>query len=564
MAFPLTLLNLAGSIALLLWGVHMVQTGVQRALGARLRVLLASALRNRFKAFLTGLGVTAILQSSTATGLMITGFAGGGLVDLVPALAVMLGANVGTTLIVQVLSFDVAAIAPALILIGLLMFRRATAGPRDFGRVLIGLGLMLMALNDLLALVTPYEDVPSLRMLLGAVATEPVLDVILAAGLTWAAHSSVAVVLLIMSFAAEGVVPPEAAFALVLGANLGTAINPCLEGAQGDDPAARWLPLGNLINRLAGVVLALVLLAPIGRLMVTIEPNTSRAVADFHTIFNLVLAALFFPFLRSYAALLRRWLPQKVDPDDPSRPLYLGAAARETPVVALGGAAREALRLADVLEAMLQGLRDAVAKGDRRRIGETRRLDDVLDKLNTAIKSYLVSLDPAAMTDADQRRAREILRFATNMEQAGDVVDRGLLGLVSRKIRRGLAFSQEGQAELLGIIDRLLTNVRTAASLFMTGELRAARLLAAEKQTFRDLDADATAAHFERLQAGRLESAETSSLHLDMLRELKRVNTLLVAAAAYPVLESQGELLPNRLRRSDEDWSGKESAHDGE
>ncbi|MDQ2801218.1 MAG: Na/Pi cotransporter family protein, partial [Pseudomonadota bacterium] len=144
------------------------------------------------------------------------------------------------------------------------------------------------------------------------------------------------------------------------------------------------------------------------------------------------------------------------------------------------------------------------------------------------------------------------------------VVDRGLLGLVSRKIRRGLAFSQEGQAELLGIIDRLLTNVRTAASLFMTGELRAARLLAAEKQTFRDLDADATAAHFERLQAGRLESAETSSLHLDMLRELKRVNTLLVAAAAYPVLESQGELLPNRLRRSDEDWSGKESAHDGE
>src|SRR5882757_5005689 len=260
MDFPITLLKLAGSVALLLWAIHMVQSGVQRAFGAKLRSFLGHALRNRFKAFLAGMGVTAVLQSSTATGLMITGFAAGGLVELVPALAVMLGANVGTTLIVQVLSFNVAEVAPALILIGLLMFRRASAGPRDFGRVLIGLGLVLMALHQFVDLLTPYEDVPSLRMLLGAVSTQPVLDVILAAGLTWAAHSSVAIVLLTMSFAAKGVVPPHAAFALVLGANLGTAINPVLEGGAGDDPAARRLPLGNLINRVLGVVIALAML----------------------------------------------------------------------------------------------------------------------------------------------------------------------------------------------------------------------------------------------------------------------------------------------------------------
>jgi phosphate:Na+ symporter len=260
MEFPMTLLKLAGSVALLLWGVHMVGTGVQRAFGAKLRSFLSSALRNRFKAFLAGLGITAALQSSTATGLMVTGFAAGGLVDLVPALAVMLGANVGTTLIVQLLSFDVAEIAPALILIGVLMFRRASAGPRDFGRVLIGLGLMLMALYNFIALLKPYEDEPSLRLLLGAIATQPVLDVVLAAGLTWAAHSSVAVVLVVMSFAAQGTVPPIAAFALVLGANLGTAINPMLEGSTGNDPAAKRLPFGNLFNRLIGVACALAVL----------------------------------------------------------------------------------------------------------------------------------------------------------------------------------------------------------------------------------------------------------------------------------------------------------------
>ena len=553
MDFPITLLKLAGSVALLLWGVHMVQSGVQRVFGAKLRGFLGRALRNRLTAFLAGIGVTAIVQSSTATGLMVTGFAAGGLVDLVPALAVMLGANVGTTLIVQVLSFDVAEIAPALILIGVLMFRRASAAPRDFGRVLIGLGLMLMALQSFINLLTPYEDVPSLRLLLGAITTQPMLDVVLAAGLTWAAHSSVAVVLLVMSFAAKGTIPPEAAFALVLGANLGTAINPVLEGATGDDPAARRLPIGNMLNRAIGVAIGLAILGPVSRMMVVFDPDNARAVADFHTAFNLVLALVFFPLLRPYAALLRRLLPTRVNQTDPGRPIYLDPVARDTPVVAIGGAAREALRLADVLDTMLSGLREAFAKGDRRQISETKRLDDVLDKLNTAIKAYVTSIEPDALSDADHRRVREILTFTTNMEYAGDIVTRNLLGIVTKRLKRGVSFSAAGQTELLTMIDRLLANLRVAASLFMTGDERAARLLAGEKEVFRNMETETTDAHFERLRAGRLDTAETSTLHLDALRDLKNVNTHLVAAAAYPVLENSGELLRSRLRQEGED-----------
>ena len=552
MDFPLTLLKLAGSVALLLWAIHMVQSGVQRAFGARLRSFLGLALRNRFKAFLAGIGVTAVLQSSTATGLMVTGFAAGGLVELVPALAVMLGANVGTTLIVQVLSFNVAELAPVLILVGVLMFRRAQAGPRDFGRVLIGLGLLLMALQNFLNLLIPYEDVPSLRMLMGAVATQPVLDVILAAGLTWAAHSSVAVVLLVMSFASRGTVPPEAAFALVLGANLGTAINPVLEGATGNDPAAKRLPIGNLINRAIGVVIALALLGPIGRLMVVIDPDNARAVADFHTAFNLVLAATFFPLLNPFAAMLRRLLPAQINQADPARPMYLDPVARETPIIAIGGAVREALRLADILEAMLTGLREAFVKGDRRQISETRRLDNIIGKLNTAIKAYITSIDPDALSDADHRRLREVLAFITNMEHAGDIVDKNLLGTSAKMLRRGVSFSKPGQAELLAMIDRLLANLRMTASLFMTEDERVARLMVGEKQVFRNLESEATSAHFERLRSGRIDTAETSTMHLDVLRSLASVNAHLVAAAAYPVLESKGELLPSRLRQDSE------------
>ena len=548
MDFSVTLLNLAGSVALLLWGVHMARTGVQRAFGAKLRNALGAALRNRIAAFAAGLGVTAVLQSSTATGLMITSFAAAGLVDLTAALSVMLGANVGTTLIVQALSFDVAEIAPALILIGVILFRRATAATRDLGRAAIGVGLMLMALHQLLGLFTPYEDVPSLRLLLGAINTEPVLDVILAAALTWATHSSAAVVLVVMSLAAKGTAPPLAALAMALGANLGAALNPWFEGASDADPAAKRVALGNLLNRVVGVAVALAFLPTISRFLVTIEPDKARLVADFHTAFNLVLALIFMPLLTPFAALLKRLLPARVDPADPSRPLYLDPAAAAAPAIALGGAAREALRLADALEAMLAGMRDALANPDRRQIGETKRLDDVLDKLNGAIKAYLTGLDPEALSEADHRRLRDILTFSTNLEQAGDIVDRGLLAMATKMAKRGVIFSDSGRDELQRIVDRLIANVRAAASLFMTGDERAARQLAAEKEAFRALEADATDAHFERLRLGRVNSAETSALHLDALRDLKAVNTHIVAAAAYPVLASRGELLATRIR----------------
>jgi len=545
----LTLIDLAGAVALLIWGVHMVQTGITRAFGPQLRRMLSYALGNRFKAFLAGLGVTSVLQSSTATGLMVTGFAAGGLVDLAPALAVMLGANVGTTLIVQVLSFNVSRVSFLLILIGVFMFRRsAVTRTRDLGRVGIGLGLMLIALQQLLSMITPYEDVPSLRMLLGAVTTDPLIDILLAAGLTWAAHSSVAVVLLIMAFASQAVVPPHAAFALVLGANLGTALNPLLESGVGGDPAAKRLPIGNLVNRVVGCALALALLNWIGPVLVTIEPDAGRAVADFHTGFNIVLALLFFPLLKPFARLLVRFLPARVDPADPSQPIYLDWAAHETPSIALAGAAREALRMVDLFEAMLRGALDSLNRGDRKRVTETARIDKVLDRLDTAIKENLTSLDTDALDDADHRRLSEILAFTINLQHAGSIVERSLMPIAAKRIKRGVSFSEATQQEIHEMLDRLIGNARAAAAVFMTEDPRAARQLLGEKEVFRELELRATGEYFGRPRAGRTENIEMSKLLLDIVRDLKRVNAHL-AAAAYPILEGRGELLPSRLRQ---------------
>ncbi len=547
MTFPLTLLDLAGAIALLLWGSHMVQTGVQRAFGPQLKSILGGALRNRFLAFFAGLGVTALLQSSTATGLMTAGFAATGMVDLVPALAVMLGANVGTTLIVQAMSFNVAALSPCLVLVGVVMFRRdSSTRTRDLGRAVIGLGLMFLALRQLLEIMTVYEDTPSLRLLLGAVSTQPLIDVILAAGLTWAAHSSVAVVLFIMSLAARGAVPPDAAYALVLGANLGAAINPVIEGPAGDDPAARRLPVGNLLTRVVGGACALAFLYPIGRFMVAFQPDDARSVADFHMFFNLAVAAVFFPLLTPYAWLLRKSFPPRVDAADPSRPIYLDPAAREMPIVALGAAAREALRLADLLQEMLAGAIDALKKGDRRLIAQIRRRNGPIDRLEDAIEAYLTGLDAGELGADDHRRLKEILTFSSNIAQAADVLARNLLPAASKHLKRIGAIPEPLQSELFAMMERLGGNLRTAGSLFMTADARVAHLLTDEKITFREILSQATEAHFESLRAMRVDEAQASSLYLDLLRELKAINSLIVGSAAYPVLERTGELLPSR------------------
>ena len=388
----------------------------------------------------------------------------------------------------------------------------------------------------------------SLRLLLGTIATVPVIDVIVGAALTWAAHSSVAIVLLTMSFAVQGVVPPQAAFALVLGANLGTALNPLFEAGSTGDPSARRLPIGNLLNRLVGCILGLALLGVIGRWLVSFEPDASRAFADFHTLFNLLMAALFFPVLGPLARLLRWLLPARAVPSDPSRPAYLDQAALEIPAVALAAASREGLRMADVLETMLHAALEALDRGDRKSIAETKRLDDVLDRLNSAIKDYLTSLDHEALDVEDDRRLSEILAFIINLEHAGDIVERGVVANLAKRAKRNLAFSREGTSEIHGMLQRLATNVRTAAAVFMTDDARAARELLGEKEVFRDLETKATEAHFARIRAGRVESVETSALHLDLLRDLKRINAH-ITAAAYPVLEKRGELLSSRLKQ---------------
>ncbi len=549
------LLDLVGGVSLLLWGLHMVRSGIVRAFGSDLRRFLGVALRNRLLAFATGIFVTALLQSSTATGLMTASFVTGGAVDLVPALAIMLGANVGTTLIVQVLSFNVSAVAPVLFLIGVTAFKRGgQTRTRDLGRVAIGVGLMVLSLHILLDTLAPAENAPAVRTLLGAITDEPLLCLLMAAALTWAAHSSVAVVLLVMSLAYSHFITPVAALSLILGANLGSAINPLVEGSHSDNPASRRLPLGNLLNRSIGCALVLPFLHPIAAALTQFEPNPSRMAADFHTAFNVALAVVFILPLNGLASLLMRLLPDQAKPNDPSTPLYLDDTALATPSVALVCAARETLHIGDIIETMLRRTRTALMNDDRKLVGEICRMDDAVDRLDEAVKLYVTKLTRESLNERDGHRAMEIISFSINLEHVGDIIDKNLMELAAKKIKRKVVFSREGAAELESFHQEVCDNLKLAFSVFMSEDVKMARQLITEKATLRATEFAAAESHFARLRDGRAESIESSSLHLDILRDLKRIHSH-ICSVAYPVLERKGELQPSRLKEIDPDSS---------
>jgi phosphate:Na+ symporter len=547
----LVLLDLMGGVALLLWGLHMVHSGILRAFGPDLRLLLTKALKNRFTAFAAGIGLTALLQSSTATALITSSFTAEGLVGLVPALAIMLGANVGTTLIVQVLSFNITAVAPVFFILGLVAFRSgARSRIKDIGRVSIGLGLMLLALHILLDTLAPAENAPGVRIFMNAITGDPVLCIVIGAVVTWVVHSSVASVLLIMSLAYAHFITPFAALALVLGANLGSAINPVFEGARRDSPSSYRLPVGNLINRIVGVLLVAPFLRPIAGILQAWQPDLAKMAAEFHIAFNVITAILFIGLLDSMAGLLKKLLPDRVQEADPSRPRYLDESALATPSLALADAARETLRMGDHVEVMLRNVMAGMMTNDRALVDQATRMDNIVDCLDEAIKLYVTKLTRGSLDEREGQRAMEIISFAINLEHMGDIIDKNLSELATKKIKRRFQFSPEGAEELSAFHKRTMDSLRIAFGVFMSGDVNEARKLLAEKSLLRNIELAAVERHLDRLREGRPETIETTSLHLDVLRDLRRIHSH-ICSVAYPVLDAAGELLSRRNAQSE-------------
>lgn len=542
------LLDLLAAVALLVWGTHLVRTGVLRVFGSNLRQMLATSMGNRFSAALSGLAVTALVQSSTATALITGSFVGRGLIALPAALAVMLGADIGTSVMAVVFSFDLSWLSPLCIFTGVALFisRQGTV-PGDVGRILIGLGLMLLALQLVTGSTNLLTQNPAVQLMLESLSSDRMLEILVGAALAVLAYSSLAVVLLAATLALQ-VVGLDVALGLVLGANLGSGLMAVVTTAR-SGIRTRQVPLGNLLFKLLGVAIApwLIPLWLQGVQPLVQDPATLTVL--FHLSFNLMVGLIFIGLTHPVARLVERLLPLQDGNGPLDRPNHLDPSALATPSLAISCAAREALHQADVVETMLRGVVTVIRGNDLKLAQDLRKLDDTVDSLYSAIKYYLTKISRQQLSEEESRRWTDIISFTINMEQIGDTVERVLLDIEEKKIRKGREFSEAGMAEIVELHARLLDNLRLGMSVFLNGNVRDAQRLLEEKVRFRDLEREYAAAHLQRLSGMSMLSMDTSALHLDMISDLKRINSH-ICSIAYPILDSAGVLAPSRLRAS--------------
>ncbi len=535
----LTLLHLLSAVALLVWGTHIVRTGVMRVFGARLRTVLGRSVEKKPLAFCAGIGVTALVQSSNATTMLVTSFVAQDLVALTPALVIVLGADVGTALMARILTFDLSWLSPLLIFIGVIFFLgRKQSRVGQLGRVSIGLGLILLALELIVQAVTPMTQASGVKVIFASLTGDIMLDALIGAVFAIISYSSLAAVLLTATLTAAGIISFPVALCLVIGANLGSGLLAVLNNSA-SSAAARRVAMGSLLFKLVGSLLILPFVHPLAAVLDRLPLPDAELVIYFHVFYNLIRCLVMVPFAGPMARLCERLIRDEPELDMRLKPKHLDTSALDTPTLALANAARESLRMGDAMEQMLDGLKK-IMHGEPREEKELRKIADDINVLYTAIKLYLARMPKDELADEESRRWAEIIEMSLNLEQASDIVERMGSEIADKSLAARRAFSVEGLNELDSLLEQLRSNLQLAMSVFFSSDVAGARRLRRRKHRFRILNRRYAHAHVDRLHQQNVQSIETSSLHLGLLGDMKRLNSLF-CAVAYSVLEQPDE-----------------------
>ena len=529
------LFALLGGTALLLYGVRLVGEGLQRAAGTRLRQILQELSGNRFKALAVGAGVTAVLQSSSATTVMLVGFASAGLLSLRQTIGVILGADVGTTVTVQLLAFNLLAVSPAIVFVGWLLSALGKGTISYVGRAVLGFGFLFLGIKLISDGTVPLKDSPLFRDVLAALVGQPIVLLVIAAAFTALVHSSAAVIGLAISLSTNGLMPLDGAIPVIFGANVGTAGTALLASA-GANVEARRVAIAHAAFKVLGVVIFLLIVGLSDVFEDAVRATSSdvpRQIANAHTLFNVALAILFLPGAYLAADVITRMIPETRRTEEGA--IYLNPQVLDTPAVALGQALREALRMGDLV---VRSLRDTMAvfeRNDDALMAAIVKRDDQIDRLEEDIKQFLTKLREQALTPEQAERETALLFVVVDLEATGDVIDKQLMELAEKKISGSHTFSKQGMAEIRDLHTKVVENLELALGALAAGDTSVAEKVLRHKSPISALERRYRQSHMERLHAGLKESIDTSSIHLDVLLALRQINSF-ATAIAYAVL----------------------------
>ena len=544
------LIRIAGAAALLLWGARMMRTGMIRAYGAHIRAFLSSGVRNRFGAALVGVLSALVLQSGTAVALLASAFAGVGVLKVALGLAILLGADLGSALAAQLLALNIRESWPVLMLGGYVLHatsetHRPTA--KQMGRVAMGLGMIFLALSLLSTSASVLKQSDIVHQVLTALGNEPVLAIMLAALLTWLSHSSLVVLLLVAGLASAGVLNhDQLVYSLMLGVNAGAAV-PAVVMTLSERRPGRQIALGNMLFRLCGVVIAAFTLPLWTAWLSQTGYSVGQLIILSHILFNLALLAGFILLTGAMSRLLDHLVSESNVVADENAPQHLDSSATDLPAVALSMASRETMRMVDCIQEMLAHSFDALERNDPKLCDTASKLDDKLDSLYDAIKLYITELTRSELEEEESRRALDIISFTTHLESAGDVIDRNLLDTVRQKIASQAVFTRRGAAEVADIHAYVCETILLASQVFMEPSVAKAHKLLERKTKLREMEQESIEGHLVRLSKRKPKTVASSPYHIDIVRDLKRVNSHF-ASVAYPILEQAGQLHVSRAK----------------
>ncbi len=525
----------AGGLALFVYGISGASSGLRRAAGGKLRAVLSLLTRSRFIALLAGVALTVVLQSSSAATVMLVGLVASGMMNLRRAVAVILGAGVGTSLTVQIIAFNVSSWALVAIALGTvlsLVFNRRTAGYA--GRVVLGFGLVFYGMHVMKMGVEPLKSWEAARDAFATLAEHPVLAALAAAALTGIVQSSAATIGLVMALASGGVLDLRGAIPFVLGANIGTCATAFL-GAAGTGGQGLGVAFARIIAKAAGAVVVLPLVALFSSAIELGGGGIERQIAHAHTIYNVAIALLFLPFVGQLEALSSR-LSRRFGKGK-RRPFYLSSASAETPAMALLRARKEIKRMGDASVEMAEK-GPGFFEGERLDLAyELRQADDLLDDLHEALVEHLAGLARSDLTSAQAGELATMLYLSNEIERVGDLVSKDLATMGEKKISAGKEFSLEGAAQLRRLYSEILDNLRAVVAGIDSEGASLEGVVEADSR----IDERARAlefSHFERVRKRVAEAVETDAIFTDLVHVLRQMHYHVAAMAR---ILSEGE-----------------------
>ena len=520
-----TFLGLIGGIGLLLYGMNIAGEGLQQAAGTRLRHMLSTLTRNRIYGAALGAVATALMQSSSATSVLLVGLVGAGLLSLGRTLGILLGADIGATISVQLISFDIFEWAPLLVAVGVALILVSKGKAYSFaGRAILGFGLVFFGMGLMTEASGSWANNELFRDLIGNLSASPLILFVLGLVVTAIIQSSAGTIGIAIALAANQLIDLESALPIILGANIGTSATALIASAGGPLEARR-VAVAHALFKIAGVALVFPAMGPFADLIQLAGGSAIRQIANAHTLFNVALAVVFLPLTGQFAWVIRKLLPDRAAESAAAGARFLDPVTLSSPPLAIGQATREILRMADLVQEMLRDWLVVLAENDGHLAEQISERDDDVDRLQSDVRSFLTRISETRLSGEMSEKQIGLLYVTHDLENIGDVIDKNLLELALKKIHGRHMFSEKGWSEIQEYHERVERALETAISAFATGDVELANNVIREKEELSDREREMRRAHIARLNTGRAESLDSSDIHLDVLTNLKRVNT---------------------------------------